>query len=453
MKSLSRVFTSRKMTIIFLLGFSSGLPLLLTKDTFKVWLASELGSENVHLVGLASLVGIPYAWKFLWSPVMDRYIPPFGGRRRGWILISQSALIIAISAMAFGNPNIASRTSLIVLGFLALLVAFSSASQDIVVDAYRTEILSREEFGAGAGYSIIGYRIGMLVSGSLALILAGQMAYIIGNRFSWNPEYASNLSWRLVYLLMAATMLIGIIATLLAPEPQVDAKPPQTFSEAVILPFTEFLSRKGAFEILLFILIYKLGTTLAIMMAPSFIVALGFTKEEIGTIYGGLGIMASILGYLIGGAIMLRIRLRDALWAFGILQGASIFLLFFLAQVGHNRLMMIISILGLYLFVGMATVAYAAFLMSLCNVRFTATQYALFTSLMALNVIIIGSLSGFLAKSLGVGDNPLVSKVGWERYFLICVLCTIPALLMLLRYKAWRTTEERKDSGIGEERT
>ncbi|HEV2912296.1 MAG TPA: MFS transporter [Pyrinomonadaceae bacterium] len=429
------------MTVILLLGFSSGAPLLLTKDTFKVWMATE--KVPVELIGLSSVVGLPYAFKFLWSPVMDRYVPPFLGRRRGWLLISQVALIFAISAMAFGSPDINSRPSLIALGLLAMMVAFSSASQDIVADAYRTEALDRDEYGIGTGYFVTGYRVGLLVSGTLAIILVGALARISETRFALSPEDAGRLSWRLVYLLMTTTILVGVIATLYAPEPEIGIRPPQTFGEAVILPFKEFLSRRSAFEILLFIFIYKLGTVAATTMAPAFVVELGFSKEEIGAIYNGTGMAATIVGFLAGGAIILRTGLRRALILTGALQGASLLLFFFLARAGRSPSLLLAVIPSVNLCIGMGTASYTAFLMSLCNKRFTATQYALFTSLMALNLIVIGSLSGFMAKSLGAGakDSAVVSMSGWERYFLVCAACAVPGLMLLLRYKAWRVGE------------
>ncbi|HYY57608.1 MAG TPA: AmpG family muropeptide MFS transporter [Pyrinomonadaceae bacterium] len=432
------------MTILLLLGFSSGTPLLLTKDTFKIWMANE--KVPVELIGLTSVVGLPYALKFLWSPAMDRYVPPFLGRRRGWLLISQITLIVAIVAMAFGNPDINSRASLIVVGFFALLVAFSSASQDIVADAYRTEALERDEYGIGTGYFVTGYRIGLLVSGTLALILVGVLARAGETRFAFSPEYATHLSWRLVYVLMAATILVGVMTTVYAPEPRVNVRPPQTFGEAVIMPFKEFLGRNAALEILLFISVYKLGTVAATTMAPPFVVELGFSREEIGAIYSGIGIAATILGFLTGGAIIMRVGLRRSLLIFGALQGASLLLFFFLARQGRSRPLLIASIAAVNLCIGMGTAAYTAFLMSLCNKRFTATQYALFTGLMALNLVIIGSLSGFVAKILGAGAKgaPTVSMLGWERYFLVCAACAVPGLLMLLRYKAWRVVGERE---------
>jgi MFS transporter, PAT family, beta-lactamase induction signal transducer AmpG len=408
MKSILLVFASWRMAVVLFMGFSSGIPLGLTGGTLQAWMASE--NVDLTVIGVFSLVGLPYSLKFFWSPLMDRSVPPFLGRRRGWVLITQICLILAISALAFSNPVTAPGA----LATMAVLVAFFSASQDIVIDAYRTEVLKPEELGAGSGVYIMGYRIAMLVSGALALILA------------------DHLPWRVVYLIMASVMLIGVITTILAPEPKTDAKPPKTLSEAVARPVIEFFKRRGVFEILIFILIYKLDVVMAMAMTTPFMLQIGFTKTDIGAVTKGFGMVATIIGTLTGGALMTRLGLYRSLWLFGILQGLSGLSFTLLAHLGHHYPMMVTAITVENFCSGMGTAAYSAFLMSLCNKRFTATQYALLSSLMALSRVIAGTPTGYLAKT-----------IGWEHYFLIATFIAIPGLLMLTRYQTWIKSVEQ----------
>ena len=402
-----RAFMNTRMFVVLLLGFSSGLPLALTGGTLQAWMKSV--NVDLTLIGIFSMVSIPYTLKFLWAPVMDRFIPPFLGRRRGWMALTQGALILTISAMAFCDPS----QSPAALAVIAFLVAFSSASQDIVVDAYKTEILVSSEFGAGAAVANLGYRIAMLVSQAFALILA------------------DHLPWRVVYLLMAATMLVGLLTSFFAPEPKSSAKAPQSLKESVVEPFREFFQRKGAWELVSFIILYKLDVVVTLALMTAFMMDLGFTKTDIGAVSKGFGLVAVIVGTFVGGAWMSRIGIHRALWTFGILQGISGLSFYLLARLGHNYPMMVITIGCENFFSGMGNAAYAAFLMSLCNPKFTATQFALLTSLMALTRVIAGAPTGWLAKT-----------VGWENYFIIAILLAIPGLLLLTRYKVWMRRKE-----------
>jgi PAT family beta-lactamase induction signal transducer AmpG len=402
MKSIFAVFRSPRLFWVLLLGFSSGIPLALTGTTLQAWMATE--KIDLAVIGVFSLVGLPYTAKYFWAPVMDRYVPPFLGRRRGWMIVTQFALVLAIAAMAFSDP--AGATTLFAV--LALLVAFASASQDIVVDAWRTEVLEPVELGPGAGVHVLGYRIAMLTSGAIALILADR------------------LPWKTVYLLMAGSMLVGVVASLLAPEPRLKQRPPATLKEAVVEPFVEFLSRRGAVGILLFIILYKLDVVMATALTTPFMLELGFTKTDIGAVTKGFGMAATIVGTLAGGAVVARAGMKTSLWLFGILQSVSTLSFLALARLGHHYPMMVTAIGLENLCSGMGTAAYAAFLMSLCDRRFTATQYALLTSLMALTRVIIGAPTGYLVKSFG-----------WELYFVISALSAIPGLLLLLRYPHW----------------
>jgi PAT family beta-lactamase induction signal transducer AmpG len=407
MKDLIKVFSSFRMAMVTLLGFSCGIPLGLTGGTLQAWMASE--KVDLTVIGIFALVGLPYTLKFLWAPLMDRFVPPFLGRRRGWMLISQIALVLGIALMGFTNPV----ESPLKMAVFAFFVAFLSASQDIVVDAYRTEALSAEERGAGTAVYIFGYRMAMLVSGAIALMLSDQMP------------------WSQVYLIMASFMAVGIIAACFAPEPTTKATPPKTLQEAVILPFVEYFRRKGAFEILFFILLYKMGDVMAGMMTTPMMIDLGFTRTDIGAVNKGFGMFATIIGALFGGALLSKMGLKRSLFVFGIGQAVSNLSFAILASVGNNYTIMVSAIAIENLCGGMGTAAFSAFMMSLCNQKFTATQFALLSSLMAVTRTVISTPSGAMAKSMG-----------FELYFYATVAMAIPGLIMLSRYNRWQKLEE-----------
>lgn len=403
------------MFIILLLGFSSGIPLALTGSTLQAWLTEE--RVDIKTIGLFSLVGLPYTWKFIWSPLMDRYFPKFLGRRRGWMLVSQVALAVAIAAMGMsdpvGNPQM--------LAVLALIVAFFSSSQDIVIDAYRTEVLKKEEFGAGSGLYIMGYRLAMLTSGALVLWMTDQTS---------NPNA---ISWQSAYYLMACTMVIGALATFFGPEPETE-KAPKTLAEAVVVPFVEFFKRPGCIEVLIFIILYKLDGAVASALMTKFFLDVGFTKTDIAAVTKVFGMIATIVGTLLGGALIFKMGLKRSLIVFGILQGLTNLLFYMMAKVGVNQTALIVTIGGENLTGGMGTAAYSAFIMSLCNRKFTATQYALLTSLMAMTRVLAGAPTGYLQ-----------SAVGWETYFIISTLLCIPALLMLVRFDKWQLAPDLEE--------
>jgi PAT family beta-lactamase induction signal transducer AmpG len=407
--AIFKIYLSKKMLLMLVLGFASGMPLALTSSTLSAWLVTE--GVDIKTIGIFSLVGLPYAFKFLWSPFMDRYVPPFLGRRRGWMLITQLALIAIIATMGFFNPS--SQPLLVALWAVAL--AFFSASQDIVLDAYRTEYLAPEERGAGAGIWIMGYRLALLVSGALALILS------------------DHISWRSVYVIMGLVMTIGCIATFLCPDPaqgrpqQEAVTPPKSLHEAVVSPFVEFFRRPGAWEILLFVILYKIGDVAAAQMTTPYILQrIGFSRTELGTIFKGFGMAATILGGIVGGALMTKWDLRRSLLVFGILQGVST-ISFILLEFTGRELWALSVVIGVEnICGGMGTAAYIALLMALCNTRFTATQYALLSSLMAVSRYITGAPTGYL-----------VVAAGWVWFFVICTALAIPGLLLLIRYNKW----------------
>jgi MFS transporter, PAT family, beta-lactamase induction signal transducer AmpG len=408
-KGLGQVFVSRKMAALLLLGLASGLPLYLIGDTLKAWMTVE--KVDLAAIGWFSLASLPYSLKFLWAPFVDRFTLPFLGRRRGWLLLTQIALIIAIALMGFQQP----KQALQFLAINAIIIAFISATQDIAGDAYRTDVLTPLEMGAGAAVWILGYRIGLLVAGALAFILADR------------------LPWSSVYLIMAGTMVIGIFATLFAPQPK-EISPPASLVDAVILPFGEFFQRKGVMRgllILLFITLYKLGDALLGNMTTPFLLQTGFTKTDIGAIKLGMGLIATIVGALAGGSILSRIGINRSLWVFGILQAVSNLAYFCLAYLGKNYQAMVLAINIEQFCGGLGTAAFVAFLMSLCNQRFSATQYALLSSLMAVSRDILSAPGGAIA-----------AVTGWSTFFLITIVAAVPGLLLLPVFAPWNSKPE-----------
>lgn len=390
------------MLVLLLTGFSSGLPLLLTGSTLQAWLTDQ--KIDLRAIGLFALVGLPYTLKFLWSPVLDRFVPPFLGRRRGWMLMAQIALAAAIVALGASQP----AASPWLVAVLALLVTFFSATQDVVLDAYRREALPDEELGLGTSVFIAGYRAAMLVSGALALALADRV------------------SWHTVYLVMAAFLLIGIVTTLFCPEPVVDAPPPSTLREAVVEPFLEFFRRREALWILAFILFYKLGDQMAAALTTPFVLALGFTKTELAAVAKVFGMGAMIAGGVIGGVAMLRLGIKRSLWVFGFAQMLGVLAFAGLAAAGKVYVLLAVTIIAENLAFGMGGAAYAAYMASATNKRFTATQYALFSSVVGVVRVFTAAPSGFVAQALG-----------WTGYFMFCALLAIPGLLLLVKIAPW----------------
>ena len=406
----SAVLRDRNLAVILLLGFSSGLPLALTGATLQAWMTVD--GVDLSTIGLITLAGIPYTWKFLWSPAMDRFVPPFLGRRRGWLLVTQAALAAGIAAMACLSP----RSDMPVLALLAFFVAFTSASQDIVYDAYRTDITPSEKRGLAAALLVVGYRTAMLVSGALALVLAAGSG--------WIPE----LGWRNTYLAMAGLMGVGIVATLLGREPDVPAPPPLSLREAYAEPLREFLTRPGAGSILLLLVLYKLGDAFALSLSSAFLIrGAGFSLQDVAYVNKALALAATIGGALLGGALMVRLRLYRALMAFGILQGVSTLAFAWLALVGKSYPVMVLAV-GLENFTsGMGTVAFVALLMALCDHRYTATQYALLSALSAFGRVYVGPLAGY-------ATDPRYLGLSWPAFFFMTFIIALPGLA-LLAYK------------------
>ncbi|MET0102107.1 MAG: AmpG family muropeptide MFS transporter [Sedimenticola sp.] len=403
-----RAIFSGRMLVAGLMGFVCGLPLLLTGSLLQAWMTEE--GVDLATIGLFAFVGLPYTLKFLWAPLLDRYTPVFLGRRRGWLLLAQLVLVFSLVLLAYSSPGVDTYG----VAVAALLVTFFSASQDIVVDAYRREALSDDEQGLGASLYVNGYRVGMLLASGGGLIMADFMSFTA------------------VYLWMAGFMVVGIVTTLLAPEPGASEGKPRTLRAAVIEPFVEYFKRQDALVILLFILLYKLGDTMASHMTTPFYLDIGFTKSEIGAVVKLFGFWATVAGGLLGGIWILRVGIYRALMGFGVLQGLSTAGFALLALLG-NSVPGLAAVIAFENFSGgLGTAAYIAFMASLTNKKFTATQYALLSSLMGVPRVIAASPTGFMAEWMG-----------WFGFFVFCALIAIPGLL-LLRWLHIRDSDRRR---------
>uniref|UniRef100_A0A832EDN0 MFS transporter n=1 Tax=Desulfacinum infernum TaxID=35837 RepID=A0A832EDN0_9BACT len=388
------------------LGFSSGLPLALTGSTLQAWMSAE--KVDIRLIGLFSLVGLPYTLKVVWAPLMDRFPAPWLGRRRGWILTTQ--ILLGASFVMLGS--LTPSHHLQIMGVLALLIAFWSASQDIVIDAYRAEVLPDADKGAGAAVSVVGYRLAMLTSGAMALILS------------------DHVPWRTVYTAMGLIMAACALWTFFCPEPEgFEASPPRprTLKEAVWAPFVDYFARPGAVAMLAFIMVFKLSDALAGALTTPFLLDLGFTRTDVGTVNKAFGLGSTIVGTLAGGVAVNRLGIARSLWVSAFLQAFSNLAFAGLATVGRNYPFMVGAVAVENLCGGMGTAAFLAFLMSLCNRRYTATQYALLSSFMAVSRVVAGAPTGYLAAALG-----------WPWFYAVSVFGAVPGILLLPRFAPWQ---------------
>ena len=419
-------YFQRKIFITLSMGFVSGVPLLLTITLLQAWLTDEGISKST--IGLFALVGLPYSLKFLWAPIFDAITVSKLGRRRGWLLFTQTLLILSIIALGMTNPAMDPYN----VALLALLVTFASASQDIVIDAYRRESLTDEEQTLGASAYVLGYRIGALAAGAGGLILADYMSY------------------QMVYTIMSLIMLYGVLITLIADEPKSDFIP-SNFEDTVTRPFIEFFNRYASINnispdrlkflgerakinrrnvlenflvtpilILLFILLYKIGDTMAHSLSTNFYLDTGFSKSEIGTVVKFFGLFATLVGAFAGGLIAYKIGLYNSLMIFGVFQAIATLGFSVLALFGDNLYLLMTVISMENLAAGMGYTAYLAFIANMTNKQFTATQFALMTALMSLPRTLFSGFSGYL-----------VEFFGWELYFVFCSLIAIPALIIL----------------------
>lgn len=383
----------------FLMGISSGLPYLLTASTLQAWMTDQ--KIDLKAIGLFALVRIPYNLKFLWAPIVDRFSLPFLTHRRGWMITAQVVLAAMTIGLGFSDP-MGSPIKTIIFAFL---LTFAAATQDIVIDAYRTESLEGPKLGMATSSYITGFRIGMLISGAFALYIVDQYS----------------LSWAQVYQVMALCMGIGMIGALIAPEKPVHIKP-RTMKEAVVEPFLDFFRRKQAWLLLAFILFYKFGDNLAGAMLTPFILQHGYTKTEYALVAKGVGFFSVLAGGFLGGPFMLRYGIYKSLWIFGIGQAITVLGFAWLSVVEHSTTALSIVIMGENFFIGLGAAAFSAFVSNIANKKYSATQYALLTSLMALSATVLSAPSGWLAE-----------KLGWTAYFVVCVALTIPGFILLYK--------------------
>lgn len=412
---LWQVLLSRRTLICIATGFSSGMPLYLLVNLLPAWLRSE--GVDLATIGLFALVQFPYTWKFVWAPLLDRFAPPLG-RRRGWMLITQVGLLLAIAALGGLDP----AGNITAVLWLAALLAFFSATQDIALDAYRRELLPEAELGLGNAVHVNAYRVAGLVPGSLSLILA------------------DTLPWSQVFLITALFMLPGMVMAVLVREPLVSGVP-LTLRQAVVEPFREFMARlgwRGALGLVAFLFLYKLGDSLATALSTPFYLDMGYSKTDIGLVAKHAGLWPAVIGGMLGGLWMVRLGINRALWVFGAVQLVTILGFAWLASqgqqahIGAAERWALAAVIGAeYLGVGLGTAAFVAFIARATNPAYTATQFALFTSLAAVPRTFINAGAGWLVESLG-----------WVDFFLLCTLLAVPGMLLLLRVAPWRETGE-----------
>ena len=393
------------MVICMSLGFSSGLPLFILIHQISAWQKSA--HVELHNISLFALVGFPYTWKFLWAPLMDRYSLPFLGRRRGWMLVTQILVMLVIMGLGQLSP----KTDYTLTIWLAGLMCFISASQDIVINAYQREILDERQQALGFSLAVNTYRLSALVPGSLALILS------------------DHISWGAVFFFTGLFMLPGIVTTLLIPEPSLYGEPPKNLREAVVLPFKEFINRKGVSSALLilgFIFLYNMGNAMATALQTPFFMELGFTRTQIGVVAKSTGLWAGLAGGLVGGIWLLKIGINRGLWIFGGLQACAILGFAVLAKMDLNVWMLGAVMAADYFAVGLAVAAFTAYIATTTDPRYTATQFALFTSLAVVPRTFFNAITGLI-----------VEQTGWFVFFLLCFFLTIPGLLLLFKVAPW----------------
>lgn len=392
------VWFNRRMLSILFLGFSSGLPLVLVSSTLQAWYTSA--GVNLMGIGMLSLVGQPYVFKFIWAPLFDWFTPMNAlGKRRSWILLMQFSLAISLAVMAFLNPKL----NPLLLACIAFIAAFFSASQDIGIDAYRTNLLTEKERGPGTSLTTVGYRGGMLVAGAFTLILA------------------DHLGWRNAYLIMAGLMLMEMVITFWAPKPEFEFEKPLKLSRAVIEPLIEFIKRKHALLIIIFLVAYKLCDAFALALNTTFLLrAIGFTLTELGAITKTLGLTAAITGSILGGMLLPKLGLYRSLLYFGILQILSNLPFALLAIVGKNDWLMASTVFIEFFCGCLSNVALIVFLMKLCDKRHTATQFAIFSAIVSLGRVFSGPIVAVLVEHLG-----------WAWFYLSTAIIGLPAIILL----------------------
>lgn len=420
LRRIVKTMLSWKMAVMFFFGFSSGFPYYIIKDALKFWMTDA--NVDLGTIGLFALVGMPYTLKFIWSPMMDGAVPPFLGRRRGWILIAQIGLMVTIAAMGV----LLAVKSLWWIALLALCINFFGASQDIALDAFRREYLLNDELGFGTGIWVNAWRLGAFVAIGMSVL----------------TDY--HLAWSTAFFILSGMMLVGIVTNLLVPEPEVNESSPVSLKEAVVEPFTEFFQRDRAVLVLLFILLYKIGDNMANTMTIPYVVEMGYTKAQYFVIVKGVGMMGLFGGVLVGGSVMIRLGIAKSLYVFGFLQAISTAFYVVLNMIDHTASfwemysrVLLGGIVGFEFFAsGMGQAAYATYMAIQTNKRFTATQYALLTSLMGVPGVFAASVTGFIIK-----------LTDWSFFYCFCALAALPGMLLLFKIAPWGASNETLEEG------
>lgn len=399
-------FRSPRLALMIGLGFASGLPNPLTSSTLTAWLETQ--GLSIEMIGATSILALPYNLKVFWAPLLDRFRIPYLGRRRGWMLLAQLCLAVCIAALGSVDP----RTGLYAVFFIAIGIAFFSASQDVVSDAYRTDLLPPEQRASGTAIFVASYRAAMIVASAVALFVADLT------------------SWSFTFWVMAALMSVGILTTLVAPTPDTEAAAPRSLRDAVVEPLKEYFRRDRALTFLAIVMLYKFGDVVAGHLLNPFLLRVGFTLTDVAALGKGLGLAATIVGALLGGGLVARWGLRRCLIVFGILQGVANLSYAAVAVVGKSYAMLAFAIAADNLLNGLGTAAFVALLMTLCDRRFTATQYALFSS-----------LSTVPGRLFGIGSGWVVSHSGWALFFVLSLVAALPAIALLFTVRI----EERRE--------
>jgi len=430
--SMKEAVFNRRMFICIFNGLTAGMPIYFLAQLIPAWLRAE--NVDLKTIGFFGLVMLPYAFKYAWAPLLDRYIPPFLGRRRGWMMIAQIALFICMISMAFLNPS----HNLDFVLYMAFGIGLFSATQDIVLDAYRRELLSDNELGLGNSIYANAYRVSGFIPGGLGLILSDYMA------------------WSSVFIIISLFMLIGIIHTMMISEIESEIEPPKSLKEAIVSPFVEFFQRDGfksGLFILLFIFFYKFGDTVATSLITPFYMDVGFSKSVIGTVAKAVGVTSMLVGGFLGGLAMLRMGINKSLWVFGLVQMISILGFAFLSEIGPKLWALQVVVAFEYLGVGLGSAALMAFIAKSTNKNFTGTQLALLTSLFAVPKSFSGILSGILIEGVEAADGVYytlfgaVAGIGYTNFFYVCTALAIPGMVLLLWVAPWGKGDSETPSG------
>jgi PAT family beta-lactamase induction signal transducer AmpG len=396
--TLLQALGDKRMAAVLFLSFASGLPFNLTGFTLQAWLASD--GLDIKTIGIFSLVGLPYVFKFLWAPFLDRYLPPVLGRRRGWILIFQVCLAVCIGIMGLSSPTRLPYA----LGAIALLVAFLSASQDIVFDAYRVDLIPASERALAAAATTFGYRTAAMLAGAVLVLIA------------------ASFGWRLAFLFVAVIMAATTLATLWAPDPEVPGRAPRTLADAVLHPLRDLLSQKGAWGFLLLVLLYKVGDAFALSLYSAFMIkGVGFSLQEL-SVAGKVNMTVStMIGVALGGWIYMRWGMFRSMLIFGIGQALTNLLYMWLALAGKKLWLLVLATSLDTMIGGMGQAAFVAFLVSLCSSSFSATQYALLSALAVVPRATMGAIAG-----------TVVAAIGWANFFVVTCVTAVPGLIILV---------------------